>query len=32
MLKVVFACTSGAALSFLGTLGFAEEAPSLHQG
>lgn len=32
MLKIAIACASGAALSFLGTLGFAEAAPPLHQG
>jgi hypothetical protein len=32
MLKIAMACASGAALWFLGTRGFAEEAPPLHQG
>jgi hypothetical protein len=32
MLKIAIACVSGVALSFVGTLGFAEEASSLHQG
>ena len=32
MLKNVIACASGAALSLLGTLGFAQEALPLHQG
>ena len=32
MLKNVIACALGAALSFLGTLGFAEGAPPSHQG
>jgi hypothetical protein len=32
MLKIAIACALGAALSFLGTLGFSEEAPPLHQG
>lgn len=32
MLKMAIACASGAALSLLGTFGFSEEAPPLHQG
>jgi hypothetical protein len=32
MLKIAMACALGAALSFLGTLGFAEEALPPHQG
>jgi hypothetical protein len=32
MSKIAIACASGAALLFLGTLGFTEEAPPLHQG
>jgi hypothetical protein len=32
MLKIAIACASGAALLFLGTLGFSEEARPLHQG
>jgi hypothetical protein len=32
MLKIAITCASGAALLFMGTLGFAEEAPPLHQG
>jgi Spy/CpxP family protein refolding chaperone len=32
MLKIAIACASGAALLFLGTLGFAGEASPLHQG
>ena len=32
MLKIAIACASGAALLFMGALGFAEEAPPLHQG
>jgi hypothetical protein len=32
MLKTVIACALGAALSFLGTVGFAEGAPPSHQG
>ena len=32
MLRIAIACAFGAALSFLGTLGFAEDAPPPHQG
>jgi hypothetical protein len=32
MLKIAIACALGAVLSFLGTLGFAEEAPPPHEG
>ena len=32
MFKFAITCTSVAALSFLGTLGFAQDAPQLHQG
>jgi hypothetical protein len=32
MLRIAIACASGAALLFMGTLGFAEEARPLHQG
>ena len=31
MLRIAIACASGAALLFLGTVGFTEEAPALHQ-